>query len=83
MYVDLGDENVAENFGSVRMCECLLEEQHVAFTPGNDFEDPGTNLGDRRFRISYSQGVEVVKEAMERFHKFWPTWIQRVRKTNS
>lgn len=83
VYVDLGDDNVAENFGSVRMCEALLEEQHVAFTPGNDFEDPATKLGDRRFRISYSQGVEVAKEAMERFHKFWPTWIERVQKAKA
>jgi len=83
VYVDLGEENVAENFGSVRMCEALLEEEHVAFTPGNDFEDPATKLGDRRFRISYSQSVEVVKEAMERFHKFWPTWIERVQKAKA
>lgn len=83
VYVDLGDENVAENFGSVNMCKALLEEEHVAFTPGNDFEDPATNLGDRRFRISYSQGVEVAREALERFHKFWPTWLERVKKVKS
>jgi aspartate/methionine/tyrosine aminotransferase len=79
IYVDLGDENVTNQFGSVRMCQLLLEEQHVAFTPGIDFEDPTTNLGERRFRISYSQGIDVVKEAMERFHKFFPTWIERVQ----
>jgi aspartate/methionine/tyrosine aminotransferase len=78
VYVDLGEENVAPNFGSVAMCTALLEEHHVAFTPGNDFEDPSSTLGDRRFRISYSQGVDVVKEAMERFEIFWPTWIARV-----
>jgi aspartate/methionine/tyrosine aminotransferase len=79
VYVDLGAENVAPKFGSVAMCAAFLEEHHVAFTPGNDFEDPASNLGDRRFRISYSQGVDVVKEAMERFEIFWPTWIIRVR----
>jgi aspartate/methionine/tyrosine aminotransferase len=83
VYVDLGEENVAANFGSVSMCKALLEEQHVAFTPGNDFEDPATNLGDRRFRISYSQGVDVAMEALERFQKFWPTWLERVQKAKT
>ena len=79
IYVDLGDENVTDQFGSVKMCQLLLEEQHVAFTPGIDFEDPTTNLGERRFRISYSQGIDVVKEAMERFQQFFPTWMERVQ----
>lgn len=83
VYVDLGDENVADDFGSVSMCQALLEEQHVAFTPGNDFEDPASKLGDRRFRISYSQGVDVATEALERFHAFWPTWLERVRQAKS
>jgi aspartate/methionine/tyrosine aminotransferase len=34
VYIDLGDENLAPGFGSVGMCEALLEEEHVAFTPG-------------------------------------------------
>jgi aspartate/methionine/tyrosine aminotransferase len=79
IYVDLGDENVTDELGSVAMCQSFLEEQHVAFTPGIDFEDPTTNLGERRFRISYSQGVNVVKEAMRRFQQFFPTWIDRVQ----
>lgn len=80
VYVDLGDANVAPpEWDSVSMCQVLLEEQHVAFTPGIDFEDPESNLGGRRFRISYAQGVQVAQEAMERFHTFWPTWLQRVR----
>jgi aspartate/methionine/tyrosine aminotransferase len=79
VYVDLGDENIAENYGSATMCQLFLEEQYVAFTPGIDFEDPTTNLGERRFRISYSQGIDVVKVAMERFHSFFPTWLERVQ----
>lgn len=78
IYVDL-DENIAPGFGSVMMCQCLLEEKYVAFTPGIDFEDPATALGDRRFRISYAGGIETVREAMERFLEFWPSWIARVR----
>jgi aspartate/methionine/tyrosine aminotransferase len=79
IYVDLGEENVAPGYGSVKMCEELLETHYVAFTPGNDFEDPETSLGDRRFRISYAGGIETVREAMERFYTFWPTWMEQVR----
>ena len=78
VYVDLGEDNVAPGFGSVAMCKAFLEEEHVAFTPGNDFEDPSTNLGDRRFRISYAGGSETARQAMKRFHRFWPSWIERV-----
>jgi aspartate/methionine/tyrosine aminotransferase len=79
VYVDLGDDNIAPGFGSVAMCKAFLEEEHVAFTPGNDFEDPSTSLGDRRFRISYAGGIETARQAMERFHRFWPSWLERVK----
>lgn len=80
VYVDLGVDNIAPGFGSVAMCKCLLEEQFVAFTPGIDFEDPATNVGDRRFRISYAGGIETAREAMEKFYEFWPSWVERVQK---
>jgi aspartate/methionine/tyrosine aminotransferase len=83
VYIDLGDENVAPGFGSVSMCKSFLEEEYVAFTPGNDFEDPEGHLGDRRFRISYAGGIDTAKEAMERFHRFWPTWMERVRQAKA
>lgn len=79
VYVDLGEDNIALGFGSVAMCKAFLEEEHVAFTPGNDFEDPSTSLGDRRFRISYAGGIETARQAMERFHRFWPSWLERVK----
>ena len=79
VYVDLGEENVAPGLGSIAMCKALLEEENVAFTPGSDFEDPSGVLGDRRFRISYAGGVETAKRAMDRFHRFWPTWLERVK----
>lgn len=45
-----------------------------------DFEDPSSELGDRRFRISYAGGTNTVKNAMERFHHFWiANWVCRVR----
>jgi aspartate/methionine/tyrosine aminotransferase len=80
IYIDLGDDNVAPGLGSVKMCTMFLEEKFVAMTPGNDFEDPATGLGDRRFRISYAGGIETARKAMERFHEFWPTWVERVKK---
>ena len=79
VYVDLGEENTAPGLGSVKLCEELLETYHVAVTPGIDFEDPLHNLGDRRFRISYAGGIETVREAMERFSQFWPTWVEKVK----
>jgi aspartate/methionine/tyrosine aminotransferase len=81
VYVDLCDPNVyLPSHDAVAMCSALLEEYHVAFTPGIDFEDPMSNLGRRRFRISYSQSTEVVQSAVRRFvHDFWPTWVERVR----
>lgn len=79
VYIDLGEENCAPGLGSVAMCAALLEEEFVAFTPGNDFEDPKSNLGDRRFRISYAGGIETVRQAMVRFHRFWPKWLLKVK----
>ena len=79
VYVHLDDKNVAANLGSVAMCKALLEEEKVAFTPGIDFEDPNGDLGDKRFRISYAGGVETAKEAMKRFRRFWPVWLERVK----
>jgi aspartate/methionine/tyrosine aminotransferase len=63
----------------VEFCQALLEEEGVALTPGTDFEDPQSNLGNRRFRISYAGGEETVREAMKKLYHFWPTWLQRVR----
>lgn len=81
VYIDLGMTNVSfPTYDSVSMCTALLEECHVAFTPGIDFEDPTTDLGRRRFRISYSQGPAVIQLAIHRFvHTFWPTWVARIQ----
>ena len=83
VYIDLGDKNIAPGYGSVAMCKAFLEEEKVAFTPGIDFEDPATTLGDRRFRISYAGGIDTARQAMERFHRFWPAWVERVKKHQS
>eukprot|EP00592_Proboscia_alata_P006561 CAMPEP_0194357552 /NCGR_PEP_ID=MMETSP0174-20130528/5018_1 /TAXON_ID=216777 /ORGANISM="Proboscia alata, Strain PI-D3" /LENGTH=477 /DNA_ID=CAMNT_0039127627 /DNA_START=33 /DNA_END=1466 /DNA_ORIENTATION=+ len=79
VYIDLGTSNVSEGYGSVAMCQALLEDEGVAFTPGVDFEDPTGVLGDRRVRISYAGGIDTATEAMERFTAFWPKWLAKVR----
>ena len=79
VYVDLGEENVAPGKGSVAFCSAFLEEEHVAFTPGVDFEDPSSNLGDRRFRISYAGGIDTAAQSMQRLKKFFPKWLDRVK----
>ncbi len=81
VYVDLGNDNVCAdaNLGSTEMCRKLLEGYGVAFTPGTDFEDPNTTLGDRRFRISYAGGTDTVIRAMGLFVRFWPEWVGLVR----
>ena len=78
VYVDLGS-NVAQGYGSVAMCQAFLEECHVAFTPGTDFES-SPEVGDRRFRISYAGGVETATEGLKQFVEFWPKWLERVKK---
>lgn len=83
VYIHLDEDNVAPGLGSVAMCKALLEEEKVAFTPGNDFEDPNSGLGDRRFRISYAGGVETAQEAMKRFRHFWPVWLDRVKESST
>lgn len=81
VYVDLGEAFVCmeprsddnEILDSVKLCELLLEREHVALTPGIDFEDPDCpkNLGRRRFRISYAGGTKTITRAMDKFVRFW------------
>lgn len=80
VYVDARHHVALPALNSTVLCSMLLEEHHVAFTPGVDFEDPSTDLGHGRFRISYAGGVETVRQAMERFQQFWPNWLERVEK---
>lgn len=84
IYLDVGDENVCfendVNLGTVEFCRSFLEEEGVAITPGVDFEDPAGNLGERRLRISYAGGIDTTRECSKRFQKFWPRWVERVKK---
>ncbi|KAA8493490.1 (5-formylfuran-3-yl)methyl phosphate transaminase [Porphyridium purpureum] len=54
-----------------QLCQRVLEETHVAVTPGVDFEDPESKLGEQRLRISFSRSTQEVKEGMRRFEKWW------------
>ena len=40
-------------------------------TPGVDFEDEGSGLGERRVRISFPGSTEHVAEAMRRLQRWW------------
>eukprot|EP00533_Pseudo-nitzschia_delicatissima_P004183 CAMPEP_0116095168 /NCGR_PEP_ID=MMETSP0327-20121206/9520_1 /TAXON_ID=44447 /ORGANISM="Pseudo-nitzschia delicatissima, Strain B596" /LENGTH=472 /DNA_ID=CAMNT_0003586819 /DNA_START=40 /DNA_END=1459 /DNA_ORIENTATION=+ len=81
VYVDLGDDLVCieSDLDSVKLCELLLEQEHVALTPGIDFEDPFGQLGQRRFRISYAGGTATITQAMDKFVRFWnEVWLPAV-----
>ena len=81
IYIDLGDNVIlSKRLDAVALCTLLLENEGVAFTPGIDFEDPEFSLGYRRLRISYAAGYDVVREAMERFYKFWyGVWLPMIQ----
>ena len=68
IYVDLKGHGVNDSLG---MCNALLEEAGVAMTPGVDFEDEGSGLGERRVRISFPGSTEHVAEAMRRLQRWW------------
>lgn len=48
-------------------CAALLEQQHVAVTPGLDFD---ATYGDRTIRLSLSAGAAAVAEALARIRRF-------------
>jgi len=68
MYCDLAAHGVTDSLG---MCGALLEEAGVAMTPGVDFEEEGSGLGETRVRISYPGSTENVREAMRRLKEWW------------
>lgn len=68
IYVDLGAHGVRD---SAALSDALLTEAGVALTPGVDFEEPGSGLGERRLRISFPGSTDDVREAMRRFASWW------------
>ena len=68
VYVDLSRAGVTD---ALQLCNRLLDEAHVAVTPGVDFEDPSTGLGYKRVRFSFCRKTEEVEEGMRRFSNWW------------
>lgn len=48
---------------SESFCDWLLEQHHVAVTPGTDF---GFHLANRHVRFSYAQALHILEEGVER-----------------
>jgi len=68
VYCDLAHAGI---FDTPTLCHQLLVEAGLALTPGVDFEDPESGLGNQRVRFSYSRSVEEVSEGMQRFKRWW------------
>lgn len=61
-------EAMLEKYGtSTEYCRALLEEAHVALTPGTDFD---TAHGEQYIRLSFAAGERDVAEAIERIVAF-------------
>ncbi|VAW60201.1 Valine--pyruvate aminotransferase [hydrothermal vent metagenome] len=52
---------------SFTFCRQLLEDSHVAITPGIDF---GSHQAHLHVRFAYTQRIEKLQQALERIHKF-------------
>jgi len=68
VYVNLEAHGVTD---SLALSQALLRDVGVALTPGIDFEDPSSGLGERRVRISYPGSTDEVREGMRLFHHWW------------
>ncbi|GGF83198.1 pyridoxal phosphate-dependent aminotransferase [Alteromonas lipolytica] len=63
VYIDVSGLGMS----AMAFCERLLEEAHVALTPGNDFGPTG---GDQYVRLSYATAEEQLHEGLARIAKF-------------
>jgi len=68
VYCDASSYGVTD---SLSLCQRILREAKVAITSGVDFEDPLSDLGGKRFRISYSRSTDEVREGCKRLEKWW------------
>ena len=68
LYADLSAHGVRD---SLALCDALLSEAGVAMTPGVDFEEPGSGLGEGRVRISFPGATEDVRAAMAVLGEWW------------
>lgn len=68
MYVSLASFGVTDSLG---LCAALLEEAGVAVTPGVDFEEPCSGLGEQRIRIGFPGATDSIRQAMKVFKQWW------------
>ena len=68
MYVDLKPHGITDSLG---LCDALLTEAGVAMTPGVDFEEPGSGVGETHVRIGFPGATDEVKKAMAVFADWW------------
>jgi aspartate/methionine/tyrosine aminotransferase len=62
-----GPAMLAKYGTSTAYCEALLEQAHVALTPGTDFD---TANGEKYVRLSFAAGYDAVSGAIERIVEF-------------
>ncbi|KAL1526474.1 hypothetical protein AB1Y20_015184 [Prymnesium parvum] len=68
LYADLRAHGVRD---SLAFCDALLSEAGVAMTPGVDFEEPGSGVGECRVRLGFPGATEDVRAAMRVLNDWW------------
>ena len=63
VYFDVSDTGL----DSWDFCERVLDEAHVALTPGKDF---GELSGHRYVRLSYPASMDELREGLDRLEQF-------------
>lgn len=70
VYIDVS----ATGLSAMTFCERVLQEAHVALTPGNDF---GEYQGEQYVRLSFASGDAELAEGLERLGGFMQTLQNR------
>ena len=74
LYVDISKLGMTTP-DSIAMAEAMLNETHVAVTPGVDFD---TVEGHRHLRLSYAGSTADMKEASRRINDWLPSYLRQV-----
>lgn len=74
LYVDISKLGM-KTPDSIAMAEVMLNETHVAVTPGVDFD---TVEGHRHLRLSYAGSTADMKEASRRINDWLPSYLRQV-----
>ena len=72
LYVDISKLGMTTP-DSIAMAEAMLNETHVAVTPGVDFD---TVEGHRHLRLSYAGSTADMKEASRRINDWLPSYLR-------